>query len=160
MDNLMFAPGTLQLGKPGFAAGTTTTHTITTAFNYMIAGKPYSKAAGSNTATPTTDANTGVAFLPIVANQGTVFIWCVDSTGALKVVQGQVAALDSAGSFILAPSLPAIPDGACPFATLVVRGASNLASTWTLGANNLSSVTGMTYSFADLGTLPGRPVVA
>jgi hypothetical protein len=161
MDNLSLGPLTQALNKAGFAAGTTTTYSITAnPLIFSIKGKEYTKATVTNGATPTTDFNTGLAFLPLVANQGSVFVFAYDSAGNVRAMQGQIQALDVAGNFILAPQFPAIPDGVCPFGYLVVRGASNLVGTWTLGANNLSGVTGMTYAFVDLNTLPDRPQVS
>ena len=160
MDTLQQAPMTATLSYPGLAAGTTTTYTTANAVNYAIAGVAYTKAAQTNAATPTTDATTGNAFLPISANQGSVFVFAYDASGNLKVSQGQIQALDTAGNFLIAPQFPGLPDGTCPFGYLVFKGASTLASAWTFGSSNLSSVTGATFSFKNLATMPARPVVA
>src|SRR4051794_40890243 len=108
MDTLAQAPLTLSLTKAGLAAGTTTTLTQTlgaadTANLIVIRGKTISVAALSNTATPTTDWATGVAFTKVLANQGCVFMVGFNAAGALKAIQGQVVPLDVNGSFITAP---------------------------------------------------------
>ncbi len=157
-DYLASVPVTMTTNKAGLVAGTTTTYSITAnPLLYVIKGKFYSKATVTNGATPTTDANTGTAFTGITANQGCAFVFGYDSSGAVKVAQGPVQALDVSGNFIVAPQFPAIPDTACPFGYLLFKGGSTLSGTWTFGSSNLSSVTGATYVFQDLATLPDRP---
>lgn len=158
MDNLAQIPLTLCTMKAGLAAGTTTTYSTTGTTLYCIKGRAYSKGAVTNGATPTTDAATGVAFLPVAANQGSVFVFCYDSGGNIKVVQGQVQALDVGGKFVLTPQFPGIPDTLCPFGWLVATAGSTAVGNWVFGTNNLSGVTGLTYSFSDCMTLPDRPV--
>lgn len=160
MDRLTQTPLTLCLMKAALAAGTTTTYSTTGVTHYSINGKAYSKAAVTNGATPVVDGATGLAFQPIRANQGTVFVFGYDASGTIRVCQGEVQALDVGGNFIIAPQLPGIPDSICPFGYLIAKGGSTLVSTWTFGTNNLSSVTGMTYTFGDLITLPDRPIVS
>ncbi len=160
MDILGTSPQTYLITRPVLAAGTTTTVSTTNAITGYVNNVAYNAAALSNTATPTTDLNTGAAFVPISANQGTVYVLGINSAGALRAVQGGVQALDSAGNFILAPQVPTIPDGFLPFGRITVRGGSTLVGTWALGTNNLSGVTGMTYSFADQNGAIGRPTVA
>lgn len=160
MDNLQNTPLSLTTTKAGLTAGTTTTYTTANTVQYSIRGKAFSKTAVTNGATPTTDATTGAAFVPTSANQGSVYVFGFDASGAIKVSQGQVQALDAAGNFILSPQFPVIPDTVTPFGYLVFKGASNLSGTWTFGTNNLSSVTGATYTFVDVFTLPDRPQVS
>lgn len=160
MDFLAQAPATQTTSKAGLAAGTTTTFTTANTTQYAIKGKAYAKAGVTNSATPTTDATTGAAFAPVTANNGSVFVFSWDASGNVKVSQGQVQALDSAGNFIVAPQFPAIPDTLCPFGYLVFKGGSTLASAWTFGSSNLSSVTGATYTFVDIQSLPDRPQVS
>jgi hypothetical protein len=154
------APTTMCHSYAGLTAGTTTTYTTANAIDYSIAGLIYNKAAQTNAATPTTDATTGAAFVGVTANQGCVFVFAYDASGNLKVTQGAVTALDTSGNFIAAPQFPSPADGTCPFGYLVFKGGSTLSGTWTFGSSNLSSVTGATYSFKNLSTLPGRPVVS
>lgn len=160
MDTLQQTPLTMCLSYAGIAAGTTTTYTTANAVNYAIGGVAYTKVAVTAAATPTTDATTGAAFVPVAANFGSVYVFGYDASGNIKVSQGQVQALDVTGAFLTAPQFPAIPDGVVPFGYLVFKGGSTLASAWTFGSSNLSAVTGATYSFKNLSTLAYRPVVA
>jgi hypothetical protein len=75
------------------------------------------------------------------------------------VAQGDIKALDAAGNFVDAPQFPAFSDTAAAFGYLVLKvGATG--SAWTLGSSNLSGVTGVSYTFVDVLTLPARPQVA
>ena len=159
MDALTSVPQTICTTKAGTSAGTTTTLTTANTQLFCLIGKAFSKAAAANEATPTLDSATGVAFVGITANNGAVIVFCRDSAGALRAVQGPVSALDVGGNFTMAAQYGAIPDTLCPFAYLVVK-VGNTGSTWTLGTSNLSGATGVTYSFVDLMTLPGRVQVA
>lgn len=160
MDLQQLTPLTLGFSKAGAAAGTTTTLSTTATYLYAIAGKAYSKAAITNSATPVVDFATSAAFSSISANQGTIYVFGFDASGTLRAVQGGVSALDVSGNFITAPTMPSMPDNFCPFAYLVAKGGSTLAATWTLGTNNLSGVTGMTYTFQDVIGFPQRPQVS
>jgi hypothetical protein len=160
MDNLANTPLSLTTTKAGLVAGTTTTYTTANITQYAIRGLAYSKAAVTNGATPTTDATTGAAFVPVSANSGSVYVFAFDAAGALKVSQGGVTPLDVQGNFIRAPQFPSVPNTATAFGYLVLKGGSTLASPWTFGSSNLSGVTGATYTFTDVMTLPARPVVA
>jgi hypothetical protein len=152
MDIQALGAVTLQLGKPGFAAGTTTTYTITTAFNFSIKGKTYTKSAASNAAQPATDVVTGAAFLPVAANKECVFLYGVGSDGTVKVVQGSIVNNGTAGS-----SISTVPDDFCPFAYLKIEVAVG-GTTFTLGSSNSSGVSGVTYTRQDLTSLPDRLV--
>ena len=160
MDNLALVPLTLCLSKATTAAGTTTTYSTTGTTVYAIKGKAYSTAAKSNVATPTVDITDGLAFTGLTANQGSLFVFCFDTGGTLRVAQGSVEALDVSGNFINAPTVPGIPDTVCPFGYLVAKAGSTTVGTWTFGSSNLSGVTGLTYTFGDLITLPDRPFVS
>ena len=115
--------------------GGATTYANGAAVVYGIKGKAYSVAIASGVASPTLDGNTGVAFLPLKANQGCVFVWCMDSSGVAQVCQGEINALDASGAFVSAPEFPYIPDTLTPFAYLVIKAIST-ASAWTFGASN------------------------
>lgn len=161
MDTLSLRPITGCLSKVTLAAGTTTTISTTGTTTFAIKSKAYTKAAITNGATPTTDALTGSAFTGITANQGTVVVIGLDKDGNIKAAQGSVESLDVSGNFVLAPSFPNIPDTMCPIGYIVLKGGSTLSGTWTFGSSNLSSVTGMTYTFVDvLLGMPERPQVS
>lgn len=160
MDRYAMPPLTLCNFPPAtLVAGTTTTLTTTGTTSYCIKGKAYDKTAITNGTTPTTDATTGAAFVGVQINKGSVFVVGFDSAGAIKVSQGTIEALDASGNFVLAPQFPNIPDTVCPIGYIVIKVASN-GSTWTFGSSNLSGVTGVTYTFVRIVTLPSRPQVA
>jgi hypothetical protein len=165
MTDAVHAAGlTLQLGKPGLVAGTTTTYTIGTAFTYAIRGKAYSKGTATNAATPTTDGNTGAAFVALTVGKGSVFVFGVNAAGTVSAYQGSVedltAAADGANaSFERAPQLPAIPGTVCPFGYLVVK-VGDSGTTWTFGSSNMSGVSNVSYAFQDIVALPDRPQVS
>jgi hypothetical protein len=161
METLALRPVTGCLSKVTLAAGTTTTISTTGTTTYAIKSKAYTKTAITNGATPTTDALTGSAFEGFTANEGTVVVIGFDKDGNVKACQGTVEALDVSGNFILAPSFPNIPDTMCPVGYIVLKGGSTLSGTFTFGSSNLSSVTGMTYTFVDvLLGLPERPQIS
>jgi hypothetical protein len=160
MDALQQTPLTLALFSCTLAAGTTTTISTTGSTHYAIKGKGYIKTAITNGATPTTDATTGAAFVGLTANQGTVVVIGFDSSGAVKACQGPVQALDVGGNFVVSPQFPIVPDTICPVGYIVLKGGSTLSGTFTFGSSNLSGVTGMTYTFVSVITLPDRPQVA
>lgn len=160
MDQLMQVPLTLCLSKVSLAAGTTSTISTTGTTTYGIRGKAYNKTAITNGATPTTDVNTGLAFPSLSANQGTVVVIGLDASGNIKAAQGQIQALDVNGSFILASLMPNVLATICPIGYIILQAGSTLTGTWTFGTNNLSSVTGMTYTFVDLIGMPDRPQVS
>jgi hypothetical protein len=161
MDLQQQTPLTASYAKAALVAGTTSTVTTTVTAMYTINGKMYTKTAITNGATPTTDAATGVAFVPITfPNNGCVFVWGLDASGNQKVVQGPIQALDSSGNFIVAPQFGPVPDTMCPLAYIVIKLGATAVANWTFGTNNLSGVTGVTYTFVDIGTLPGRPQVS
>lgn len=153
--------GNFNLGKPGLTAGTTTTYTIATAFTYTLGGKSFSKGSGSNAASPTTDAVTGAAFRAVAANQACVFVFCVDSGGTVKVVQGGIVdnrEISASGGSVGAP-IPNLPDTLCPFGYLLLQ-AGPTASNWTFGSSNTSGATGITYTWQDVMSLPTQPITA
>lgn len=161
MDVLQSLPVTIALGKAVLAAGTTSTLSSTGTLPYAIRGKAYSRAALSNTATPTTDANTGLAFTPVVTNKGSVFVIGYNAAGSLLACQGSIEALDAAGLFINAPQFPVLPDNFCAVAYEVIRAGSTASGAgWVFGTSNQSAVTGITYALVDVVSLPDRPQIA
>jgi hypothetical protein len=161
VDTLRQAPITQCLVKVTVAAGTTSTLSSTGTIQYGIAGKAYSRAALANTATPTTDANTGLAFVPVTPNTGCVFLIGVNAAGTLKVAQGGLQALDVNGNFVVSPQFGSMPDDFCPVAYEVIKaGSTAAAGGWIFGTSNQAAVTGITYSIQDLIGMPGRPQVA
>jgi hypothetical protein len=162
MQHNELSPVTLCMAKAGLTAGTTTTYTTANTVTYSIGSRLYSKTAVTNGATPTTDALTSAAFKPISANQISVVVFGFDATGAIKCAQGDVQAMDASGTPIVWPSYPQLTaaDTVCPFGYLVLKAGSTVVGTFTFGTNNLSAITGMTYTFQDVAALTGRPVIS
>lgn len=161
MDNLQQIPLTAMLTKAGLAVGTTTTTTTTNSLvmYYCIKGKMYTFTGASNGATPTTDAVTGATFLPIGLNKAGVFVWCLDQSAALKIVQGSIVDYSDAGVFAVAPQFPGIPDTLCPIGYQLTKVIST-GTSWTMGSSNQATQTGITKVLIDCATLPERPQIA
>lgn len=160
MNQMMLNNGTGCLVKATLAAGTTTTVSTTGTTHYAIRGKAYTKAALSNTATPTTDVVTGSAFVGVKAGYGSVFVYGFNAAGDLKCAQGSVVPLDSSYGWANAPQFPVLPDDFCPFGYLTIRAGSTADATtgWVQGTSNQASVTGITYARQDIALgMPDRP---
>ena len=149
MDMLALSGSTGCLNAVTLAAGTTTTISTTAAPMYALNGKAYTTTAWSNTAHPTTDANTGAAFVGIPTGYGAVIVYGLNAAKAPVAAQGPLVALDSAYNFITAPQFPAIPANFCPIGYMVVKAGSG-SSTWTAGSSNQSGATGITYARQDV----------
>ena len=161
-DNLAGRPITFVNFPPAtLIAGTTTTLTTTGAMVYTIDGKPYDKAAMTNLATPTTDSGSTSlpAFRPITTNQGSIYVFCLDISGNLKVAQGSVEALN-AGAFTNAPQWPTVPETLCPFGYVIVKAGATAVAPWVFGTNNWAGVTGVTTVFGRLTQMTDRPIIA
>lgn len=150
-----------KAGLTGISGGATTYSTGATALMYSVLGKAATKAQVSGGASPTTDAYTGATFAanPLPINFGTVFLWGFDASGNIKVAQGKVQPLDSAGNFVLVPpELPYIGDLYCPFAYHVVKNGSTGAN-FVFGTTNWNA-TGLTHAVVDILTLTARPQIS
>lgn len=160
MDMLALSGSTGCLSAATLAAGTTTTITTTGATVYAIDGKAYTTAALTNQAHPTTDVNTGAAFVGVPIGYGSVFVYGYNAAKALKCAQGQVVALDSAYNFTVAPQFPAMPADFCPIGYMTIKAGAG-SSTWTAATSNQSAATGITYARQDVALgLPARPQIA
>lgn len=154
---------TQNLVSAGFVLGTTSTYTTTAATSACINGIfAAALAAQTNTASPVLDATTGLAFVPLTANQATVLVWGVNAAGAIKLAQGSIVATDigvttTAGAFLQAvPQFPALPEDFVAIAYNLVRtsptGNAFIAGTTAWAAS------GITCSVAkNVSALPDRP---
>jgi len=160
MDVYAQAPLTACLGNATLVAGTTTTIT-NSAVAYTINGKSYSKAGVSNGATPTTDLATGLAFVPVPANKGCVFLIGYNAAGNQLATQGDLFDLDPSGNFVIAPNFGPVPANFCPVGYQVIKaGATTVAPGWIFGTSNQAAVTGVSYALVNITTLPDRPQVS
>ena len=157
---------TLNHVSAAFVLGTTSTYTTTVTTTSSFGGVfGTTLGAQTNTASPTTDATTGVAFVALTANQATVLVWGVNQAGAIKLSQGSivptvVGVTTTAGAFINAPQWPAMPDDFCPIAYNLVR-TSPTGNAFTAGTTAWAA-SGITSSVARNlnGTVPERPVTS
>lgn len=156
---------TINLVSAAFVLGTTSTYTTTVTTECVINGKfGTTLGAQTNTASPTTDATTGAAFVPLVANQAICLVWGVNLAGTIKLAQGLavptvVGVTTTAGAFIMPPPFPALPDDFCPIAYGFVR-TSPTGNAFTTGTTNWTA-SGITAStFVNIAVLPDRPQVA
>ncbi len=154
--------------RTGAVAGTTNTITTTVASEHVINGK-FGTALGvlTNSATvPTTDVNTGAAFIAQVSTsaaggQACCYVFGVNAAGSLKAAQGPITATElgvttTAGAFIACPQFPPIPDDFCPIAYVVVR-TSPTGNSFTFGTTNWAASGITCTTFQNIQTLPGRP---
>ncbi len=162
MDQLNFRGMTFNHVSAGFVLGTTSTYTTTATTVCSIGGKfATGLSAQTNTASPTTDAATGAAFVPLGDNQATVLVWGINAAGAIQLAQGSIedtatGVTTVAGAFLKAPQFPNLPDDFCPIAYGLVRTAPS-ASAWTAGTSSWTA-TGITCStFVNVSVLPARP---
>lgn len=145
--------------KAGLTAGTTTTITTTTTVPYTINGAwQTSKTAITNGATPTVDANSGLAFKPLTPDTACIFAFFLDASGNVSVAQGPIVKNSDLTNGLQGADFPNIKDDRTLFGYLLARAGTTLVGTWTFGSNNLSGVTGMTYTFRDAATPPSSPV--
>lgn len=153
---------TQNLISAAVIAGTTSTYTTTVTSNAVINGKFCTAlTAQTNTASPTTDAVTTVAFVPLTANQATVLVWGLTAAGAIQLAQGSIVATETgvtttAGAFINAPQFPVIPDTMVPIAYCLVR-TSPTGSAFTAGTTSWTASGITTSTFVNINTLPARP---
>lgn len=164
MDQLSARGITQQLGNATVLGVAGTTLNLSVATLVSIVGKLVNKAISNTEATPTTDAATGLGFVPVPKNKGSVFVIGLVAAGTLAVCQGEVTDLDAAGNFVNYPEFPAgIPDTVCPIAYLVLKAGATYVATntgWLMGAHNTTGVTGVTYTYTNVNTLPPRPQIA
>ena len=162
MDRLKDHGATRNMVSTAFVLGTTSTYTTTVTSECVIDGVfGTTLGAQTNTASPTTDAKTGAAFVALGDNQATVLVWGITLAGAIALCQGsiedtEVGVTTTAGAFLKAPQFPQLPDDFCPIAYNLVRTAPS-ASAFTPGTSSWTA-TGITASVAkNLHVLPARP---
>jgi hypothetical protein len=148
----------------GFVAGTTSTYTTTASTNAVIGGKFCTVlTAQTNTASPTTDAATGAAFLPLTPNKATVLVWGINAAGAIKVCQGsiedtEVGITTTVGAFRNPPQWPSLPDDFVPMAYQLCRTAPS-AATWTPCTSSWTASGVTCTAMVNVAQLPDRPQI-
>lgn len=161
MQTLDIRGATINTTNAGLAAGTTSTYTTTATTTHVIGGKyGTTLAAQTNTATPTTDVNTSAAFVAQTDNTACCYVFGVNDAGAIKVAQGDIVSTEvgvttTAGSFIVSPPFPSLPEDFCPIGYAIVRTAPSAAD-FTFGTSQWGA-TGITATFKNVAVLPARP---
>ena len=156
---------TINTTNAGFVAGTTSTYTTAATTAFTINGKfGTTLATQTNTASPTLDANTGVAFPAITANNCACLVWGTTLAGVIAVCQGPIVATaagvtTTVGAFIAAPQFPALPEDFCPMAYQIVR-VSPTGSSFTMGVTSWTASGITCTTMKNIATLPDRPQIA
>ncbi len=151
--------------KSGLVKGTTSTYSTTVTSAGMINGKYVTGlTAQTNTATPTTDAVTGNAFVALGVNKASVIVMGQKADGTIQMAQGgiedtQVGVTTTAGAFIRAPQFPSLPDDFMVLGYAVVRTAPSAAA-WTPGTSSWAASGVTATEFVQCGVLPDRPQTA
>jgi hypothetical protein len=153
---------TINLGSAAAVAGTTSSFTSTVTTQTVINGKfATTLGAQTNAASPTTDANTGLAFNALQPNQTCALVYGQNAAGALKLVQGPIIATlagvtTTVGALINDPQFPTLPNDFCPLAYTIVRTAPSAAA-WIPGTGSWTASGVSASTFANVAQLPSRP---
>jgi hypothetical protein len=166
MANLSFDNGiTINLVSAAMVAGTTSTYTTTVTTAGLINGKFVTTlAAQTNTATPTTDANTSAAFVAVQPNNCCALVLGQTLAGVIQMVQGpiiptNIGVTTTVGTFIREPQFPVLPDNFLPLAYTIVRTAPSAAA-WIPGTGSWTASGVSATTFTNVGQLPNRPQIA
>lgn len=153
---------TLNYVSAAMVAGTTSTYTTTVTTAGVINGKFVTTlGAQTNTASPTTDANTAAAFTALGVNKTCALVFGQTVAGVIQLVQGPIVDTETGvtttvGALRDLPQFPPLPDNFLPLAYTIVRTAPSAASwipgTGAWGASGVSCST-----FRNIGQLPDRP---
>jgi hypothetical protein len=156
---------TINLVSAAMIAGTTSTYTTTVTTVGLINGKFVTTlAAQTNTASPTTDANTGAAFNALAPNKCCALVFGQTAAGVIQLVQGPIIDTETGvtttvGAFREAPQFPPLPDNFLPLAYTIVRTAPSAAS-WIPGTGSWTASGVSATTFKNIGQLPDRPQIA
>jgi hypothetical protein len=146
----------------GAVAGTTSTFTSTAATAGVIGGKFVTPlGVQTNAASPTTDANTGLAFNALQPSQTCTLVFGQNAAGALLLAQGPVincpgGLTTTPGALTILPQFPDLPNNFLPLAYTIVRTAPS-AATWTPGTGSWAASGVVASTFQNIGELPARP---
>ena len=145
--------------------GTNKSYTTTVTTAGVINGKFVTTlGAQTNTASPTTDANTGAAFNALSANKACALVFGQNAAGAIRLVQGPIVdtftgVTTTVGAFKEAPQFPPLPNDFMPLAYTLVRTAPDAAA-WTPGTSSWTASGVSATTFQNISTLPNRPQIS
>ena len=167
MDKLALGAFTASLINTEAVAGSTNSWTNAVASQCVIRGKyTVQLATNSNQAeTPTTDANTGAAFVAITPNKCAAVVFGVNAAGTIVGVQGPledtfVGVTTTVGAFKNAPQFPPIPDDFCPIAYTIIRCAPSGGAGFVVGTTQWAASSMSCTTFKNIAVLPDRPQIA
>ncbi len=150
------------------AAAAETVYDTTVTIQYAQDGVfKTAKTAVTDGATPTVDANTGLAFPALVGGasvanvpgHGCIVVWYL-LDGTVKCAMGPHQSLDMQGNFVIAPQFPATPNLHVPFAYGVYKAGATASATAIIFGTANWNATGFTNSIKNVSQLPSRPVVS
>ena len=146
--------GTLSVANTSLIAGTTSSYTTGAASVHIINGKfGTALAAQTNTASPTLDATTGLAFPPLADDEACVLVFGVNAAGAIQLSQGALTNIEAGTTELtIAPSFPSLPEDFCPIGYAIIK--NNSGSAFTTGTTSWSAISS---TFVDVALLPDRP---
>ena len=166
MSNLNLDNGiTASYANAAGVAGTTSTFTTTVTTAGVINGEWVTAiTALTNSASPTTDATTGAAFIALAPNQCCALVFGQNKAGTVKLSQGPIIAClpgvtTTVGGFAYAPQFPALPDDFMPLCYTIVSTAPS-ASAWTPGTSSWTASGVSATTFQNVSQLPKRPQIA
>ena len=156
---------TAGLGRTGLVAGTTSTYTTTITSAGSINGEYVTGiTAQTNTATPTTDCVTGVAFTALQPDFGTVIVFGQTLAGVIQMCRGSSERLQGGitttpGTFNTAPQFPQPPDDFMVLGYCTVRLGPS-AGAFTAGTTSWTATGTTTSTFRNNDVLPDRPRIS
>lgn len=155
---------TMGLVNPVLVKGTTSTYSTSVTSAGVVNGI-YATAltAQTNTATPTSDAATGAAFVAQTDNTACCYVFGITVGGAIAVCQGaivptEVGVTTTAGAFINPPPFPSLPDNFYVIGYGLVRTAPS-ASDFTFGSTAWDATGVTTSTLKQCNVLPDRPQI-
>ncbi len=166
MANLNFDYGTTRnYASAGLVAATTSTWTSTVTTNCAINGKFCTTLAPATAAaSPTSDASTGLPFVPLQPNQACMLVFGQNAAGQIRLCQGPITPTSlgvttTPGALILDPQFPALPNDFVALAYTIVRTAPS-AAPWTPGTGSWTASGVVASTFQNISDLPNRPQVS
>lgn len=141
-------------------SGGATTISITGTPAYVLKGKFLAASAQSGGATPTTDAVTGAAFLPLANGKQCLFVFGWDSRAptVAYVAQGKIVNTADVVNTASALDFPSVPDTFVPFAYVSIANAN--ATAWLFGTNNWNATSLTIGTVQNVMLLPAIPATA
>tara|TARA_R110000803_G_scaffold5230_6_gene17355 strand:+ start:8486 stop:8962 length:477 start_codon:yes stop_codon:yes gene_type:complete len=146
--------GTVSLANTSVIAGTTSTYTTGAASVHVIDGKfGTALAAQTNTASPTTDATTGTAFVALADDEACTLVFGVNLAGAIQLSQGAKTNIEpGTTTLLITPPFPSLPNDFCPIGYAIIKNDSG--SAFTTGTTSWSAIDS---TFVDVAMMPDRP---